>query len=114
MRVLVIGAGQTGMQVIRQLRKNPRITILTADPRPEPQAVRDGLIDKVDVTEVISPLTLDEILEHTGADMAFLAMAAEELDLGKAPGVDFLADALLDEIAANANVPMIEVARGAG
>jgi hypothetical protein len=114
MRVLVIGAGETGMKVIRQLRKDPTITILTADPRPEPKAVRDGLIEKVDVTEVISPLTLEGILEKTAAEMAFLAMAAEEMDLGKAPGVDILADALLDEITATSKIPMIEVARGMG
>ena len=114
MRVLVIGAGQTGMKVIRQLQKNPAITILTADPRPEPEAVLEGLVEAIDVTDPITPLTLDEILARTRADMALLAMAAEEMDLGKAPGVDFLADALLDEIASISSVPMIEVSRGAG
>lgn len=113
MRVLVIGAGQTGVQVIRQLQKNPGITILTADPRPEPKALRDGLIQGLDVTEVITPLTLGEILERTGVDVAFLAMAAEEMALGAAPGTEILADALLNEIASISTVPMIQVARSA-
>jgi N-acetyl-gamma-glutamylphosphate reductase len=113
MRVLVIGAGRTGIKVIRQLRKNPAITVLTADPRPEPEAVRAGLIGQVDVTDVITPLTLEEVLDRTGAEVAFLAMPAEEMGLGKAPGVDILADALLDEIASISKVPMIEVARSA-
>lgn len=113
MRVLVIGAGQTGAKVIEQLRKNPAITVLTADPRPEPKAVRDGLIERPDVTDVITPLTLAEVLDRTGADMALLAMASEEMALGTAPGVDVLADALFDEISAISTVPMIQVARSA-
>jgi hypothetical protein len=113
MRVLVIGVGQTGSEVIRQLRKNPDITILTADPRPEPKALRDGLIEKVDVTEAITPLTLDKILEKTGANLVFMAMSAEELGLGETPGMDILADALLDELASISGVPMVEVARSA-
>jgi hypothetical protein len=113
MRVLVIGAGQTGAQVIRQLRKDPQIEIFTADPRPEPKAVRDGLVEKVDITGVISPLTLEDVLERTGAQLVFMAMAAEEMALGTAPGVDILADALLDELASISEVPMIQVARSA-
>lgn len=113
MHVLVIGAGQTGAQVIQQLRKNPQLQILTADPRPEPKALRDGLIEQVDITEVVSPLTLEDVLERTGAQIVFLAMAAEEMALGTAPGVDILADALLDELASVSGVPMIQVARSA-
>lgn len=113
MRVLVIGAGQTGALVIQQLQKNQQIKIFTADPRPEPKALRDGLIEKVDITEVISPLTLEDVLERTGADIVFMAMAAEEMALGTAPGVDILADALLDELASISEVPMIQVARSA-
>jgi len=36
MVVLVIGAGRTGAQVLRQLKKNPAITIRTLDPRENP------------------------------------------------------------------------------
>jgi FlaA1/EpsC-like NDP-sugar epimerase len=111
MRVLVIGAGRTGVRVIQQLRKNEAITVVTADPRPEPEAVKKGVIEQVDVVEPITPLTLDKILEQTGAQMVLLAMPAEEMGLGKAPGVDILADALLDEIASIAKVPVIEVGR---
>lgn len=48
------------------------------------------------MAEVSPPLTLDETIERTGVDIAFLAMAAKEMDLAKAPGVHFLADALLE------------------
>ncbi|HSO20779.1 MAG TPA: hypothetical protein VLT88_15050 [Desulfosarcina sp.] len=112
MRVLVVGAGQTGMQVIEQLKKNPQITVLTADPRPEPKAVRDGLVDRLDVTDAITPLTLDDVVQRTGAGLVLMTLSAEELGLGETPGVDMLADALLDELAAVAKVPVIDVARG--
>jgi Trk K+ transport system NAD-binding subunit len=113
MRVLVIGAGQTGVRVIQQLRKNPEIKVLTADPRPDPRALRDGLIDRVDVTDVITPLTLEEVLKRTAAELVFLALTAEEMSIGTAPGGDILADALLEEIASIASVPVIQVARSA-
>jgi hypothetical protein len=48
----------------------------------------------------------------TGRDLVLLAMPTEEMGLGKTPGVDILADALREEIAALADVPVIEVARG--
>ena len=36
MTILVVGAGKTGVQVLHQLLKNPRLEILTLDPRDDP------------------------------------------------------------------------------
>jgi len=111
MRVLVIGAGRTGSRVIRQLRKNPRIEIVTADPRPELYAVEKGVIEAVDIRETLTPLTLEHVLEQSRPDLVLLAMPTEDMGLGKAPGMEILADALREELAALAKVPIIEVAR---
>lgn len=111
MRVLVIGAGRAGARVIEQLRKNPQITIITADPRPELFAVDEGIIDKVDITEALTPLTLDKVLRESRADLVFLAMPAEDMGLGTTAGLDVLAEAMQEEIAALANVPVISVQR---
>ena len=111
MRILVFGAGRTGSDVILQLQKNEKITIVTADPRRDPQAVQEGIIEQVDITEVITPMTLESILSASKPDLLLLAMPTEEMGLGKAPGVDILADALRDEIAAVSTVPVIDVAR---
>jgi N-acetyl-gamma-glutamylphosphate reductase len=111
MRVLVIGAGRTGAKVIRQLRKNPEIEIIIADPRQELYAVEQGIIDKVDIREALTPLTLEHVLGRSHPDLVLLAMPAEDMGLGKAAGMDILAEALREELAALARVPVIEVAR---
>ncbi len=111
MRILVIGAGRTGAKVIQQLQKNPDVVILTADPRRQLYAVEEGIIDKVDIREALTPLSLKHVLEQTSPDLVLLAMPTEDMGLGKAPGMDILAGALREELAALAKVPMIEVAR---
>lgn len=111
MKILVIGAGKTGTKVLKQLQKNPAIEIVTADPRQEHHAVKAGIIDKVDIHEVLTPLTLETVLDQTRPDLVLLAMAAEDLGLGKAPGIEILADALKEELSALSTVPVIEVAR---
>jgi len=111
MRILVIGAGRTGARVIKQLRKNPGIVIIIADPRKELFAVEQGIIDAVDIREALTPLTLEHVLKESEPDLVILAMPTEDLGLGTPPGVDILAEALREELAALSRVPVIEVAR---
>jgi predicted dinucleotide-binding enzyme len=111
MRILVIGAGKTGAQVIRQLRKNPDITIITADPRKELAAVDEGVIEEVDIREALTPLTLEHVLARAHPDLVLLAMPTEDMGLGKTAGMDLLVESLREEIAALSRVPVIEVAR---
>jgi saccharopine dehydrogenase-like NADP-dependent oxidoreductase len=111
MRILVIGAGRTGARVIRQLKKNPDIVIMTADPRANLAAVDEQLIEKVDIREALTPLTLEKVLTESHPDLVLLAMPPEEMGLGKSPGVDILAEAMHEEVATLARVPVIEVAR---
>lgn len=109
MRVLVVGAGRTGVQVLRQLQKNPNITVLTLDPRDEPEAIREGVITAVDFKETLTPLTLEYVLQQAQPDLVLLTMATEDMGLGRAPGLDLLTGALREELAAIADVPVIEV-----
>ncbi len=113
MRVLVIGAGLAGAQVLRQLQKNPDLTVLTADPAEEPYAVQQGIIDAVDIHEAVTPLTLDHVLKQAQPDLVLLTTATEDMGLGQSAGIDLLVGALREEIAAIADVPVIEVARTA-
>ena len=111
MRILVVGAGRIGARVLQQLQKNPRLTIITLDPRPEPHAVEKGIIDAVDIAESLTPLTLDLVLEQARPDLILLTMTTEDMALGKAPGLDILAEALKEELAQLADAPVVEVAR---
>ena len=64
MTVLVVGAGRTGAQVLRQLSKNPALKVVTLDPRESPHAVEKGIIENVDYREALTPLTLDHVLRE--------------------------------------------------
>jgi hypothetical protein len=113
MVVLVIGAGKTGAVVLRQLRKNPRIALLTLDPRDNPYALQEGIVSKVDFQMALTPLTLEYVLGQAKPDLVLLASATEDMGLGAAPGMEVLAEALRDELASISDVPVIEVARTA-
>lgn len=111
MRVLVVGAGRTGARVLEQLNKNPAITAITLDPREAPYAVQEGVIDAVDIREALTPLSLEYVMELAKPDLLLLTTTSEDLGLGHAPGLDLLAEALREELAAISELPVIEVKR---
>jgi FlaA1/EpsC-like NDP-sugar epimerase len=112
MRILIVGAGRGGARVIRQLQKNPNLTLLIVDPVDEPFAVREGIIERVDFKESLTPLNLEYVLEQARPDLMILTRTAEDMGMGTAPGLDILAEALREEIAALSEIPVIELARG--
>lgn len=114
MRILVVGAGQVGARVLRQLQKNPSLTIITNDPHQEPYAVKKGIIARVDIQETLTPLTLAYVIAQARPDLILLTSASEDFGLGTAPGVDVMVDSLKRELAAISTVPLIEVARVSG
>lgn len=113
MRIMVVGAGKVGAQVLRQLQKNPSLDIVTCDARPEPFAVQEGVVSEVDIQETLTPLTLGYILAQVKPDLVLLTSTSEDFGLGTAPGVDVMVDSLKRELAAISEVPLIEVARAA-
>jgi ketopantoate reductase len=112
MRILVIGAGRTGAQVLRQLHKNPSLTIITCSPHREPYAVREGIIPSVDIQETLTPLTMAYVLERSKPDLILLTSSSGDFGIGEAPGVDVMVDSLKRELAGISSVPLIEVSRG--
>jgi saccharopine dehydrogenase-like NADP-dependent oxidoreductase len=111
MRILVIGAGRVGARALRQLQKNPDLTVITADPRDEPYAVQEGIIPDVDLREPLTPLNLDHMVAQIQPDLVLLTRSTEDLGLGAAPGMDLLSSALGEELTVISDVPMIEVSR---
>ncbi len=111
MRILVVGAGRTGARVLRQLQKNDNLAVMTLDPVERPYAIEQGIIASVDIQEALTPLTLDYVMAQAQPDLILLTTGSEDLGLGQVPGIDILAEALRDELAAIAEVPVIEVSR---
>ena len=111
MRIMVIGAGRTGAKVLRQLQKNPELTVLVVDPHEKPYAVEQGIISSIDYRESLTPLTLDYLLQKSKPDLVLLTRAPADLGVGSALGLDMLADALQDELVTLSDVPMIVVSQ---
>jgi FlaA1/EpsC-like NDP-sugar epimerase len=111
MRIMIVGAGKTGAKVLRQLQKNPAFTLITVDPSQRPFAVREGIIDEVDILEVLTPLTLQYVIDQAQPDLILLTASSEDLGLGRVAGLDLLAASVRTEIAAASKVPVITVAR---
>lgn len=78
MRVLVIGAGKLGIQVLRQLKKNPDMEVVVADPHDKPLAVAEGLLEKVDLRVHVTALNFREVLDTVDPDLVLLARTTED------------------------------------
>ena len=57
MRIWLIGADQAGSEALRQLKKNPAVTVVVSDAADRPKAVSDGVIARVDMVESVTPVT---------------------------------------------------------
>lgn len=109
MRILVIGAGETGAHVLRQLQKNPALTLITADPRPRPFAVKQAIISAVDITDPLTPFNLEQVIAQAQPDLVLLTRSLQDMGLGLSPGLDLFSEQLGDELAALSSVPLIQV-----
>lgn len=78
MKVLVVGAGELGGRVIKQLRKNPDIVVIVADYRERPTAVKKGIIDEIDIQEHITPMNVVDVVQDAKPDLILLARKAKD------------------------------------
>ena len=111
MRVLVVGAGMVGARVLRQLKKNPRIEVVTVDPRDRPYAVEQGIIEDVDYHAELNTVELKETLSKVRPDLVLVTTSKEDIARTGVPGLEVLVTALRNELEATAEVPIITVAR---
>ena len=111
MRVLVVGAGRVGARVLRQLRKNPELTVVTVDPREEPFAVTEGVIPFVDYDAELTPMELEPVIEAVNPDLVLVTTSGEDIGRSGVPGLEVLVEALWGELEATAKVPVIAVDR---
>jgi len=111
MRVLVVGAGMVGARVLRQLKKNPRIEVVTVDPRDRPYAVEQGIIMDVDYHAELNTVELKETLSKVRPDLVLVTTSKEDMARTGVSGLEVLVTALRNELEATAEVPIIAVAR---
>ncbi len=107
MRVWLIGADQIGSCALRQLRKNPDIEVVVSDPSPRPFAVEQGLIDRVDHVENVTPVNINQLARRILPDIILLSPSAGGDSLGLMEGGGALKEALNYEIAVNSEYPCL-------
>jgi hypothetical protein len=107
MRIWLIGAGQRGTEALRQLIKNPNLEIVVSDPTERPLAVQEGVIPKVDHTEIVTPVNINTLARRIRPDLILIDASAEQRSLGRVSGGVAFADALNAEIAAASEFPCI-------
>ena len=111
MKILVLGAGRIGAKVIRQLRKNKDIVIVTVDPREAPYAVKQGIISELDYSVDLRPFELEPIIREVKPDLVLVTTSPEDISRSVIPGLDILVDALSRELETAFSVPVIAVSR---
>lgn len=73
----MVGGG-LGIGVIKQLRKNQRAEVVVADYRDDCEAVKQGVIEKVDILEHPTPLNIRACCEELRPDIIFLCREARD------------------------------------
>jgi hypothetical protein len=111
MRILIVGAGKVGAKVILQLKKNPSIKFYTVDPRDQPHALKQGVIESVDFHEDLNPSAIGHVLTQVRPDIVLVTTSAEDVARTGIPGLEILVESLRSELESTANVPIIAVAR---
>lgn len=111
MRVLVVGAGVVGAKVLTQLKKNPRIEVITVDPRDKPYAVEQGIIEGVDYYVDLNAVEIKGTLSMVRPDLVLVTTSKEDIARTGVSGLEVLVAGLRNELEATAEVPIIAVAR---
>jgi predicted dinucleotide-utilizing enzyme len=111
LKVLVVGAGKIGARVIKQLRKKPKIKIITVDPRENPQAIEEGIIERVDYSIDLIPGEIMNLLQEVNPDLVLVTTSKDDISNTGAQGLELLVESLNNELEASSNYPIISVSR---
>lgn len=105
MRIWLIGASSAGVDAIRQLRKSSQIELVVSAASIDPRAVREGVLEKVDYVETVTPVNVDSLARRIRPDLILIDSTASSYR-GKSGG-SALSQALTYEIAAASEYPCV-------
>lgn len=105
MRIWLIGAGKAGTAALRQLRKNDEIDIIVTADNDRPQAVKDGILGKVDYVETVTSLNINALARRIRPDL--ILVDASMNTLGRVSGGAVFSQGMLEEMAASSDYPCL-------
>ncbi len=109
MRVLLVGGGQLGKDVLKQLLKNKKIQVILSDLRERPPVVEEGLLKKVDLVGNVTPLNIKAVIKKYRPDLIVMAASSVDTAMDKTPSGDVLNLQIQKEVAGISSVPVIIV-----
>ncbi len=105
MRIWLIGAGQVGTAALRQLRKNEETEIIVTAETERPQAVKDGVLGKVDSVETVTALNINALARRIRPDLILVDPTSNAI--GRVTGGAAFSQSMLEEMAAASDYPCI-------
>jgi hypothetical protein len=105
MRVWVIGAGKAGGTAVRQLRKNEEIDVIVTAETDLPQAVKEGLLERVDYVEIVTSLNINTLARRIRPDLILVDPATNTLS--RVSGGAAFSQSMVEEMAASSDYPCI-------
>lgn len=105
MRIWLIGAGQAGITALRQLRKNEEIELVVTAESDRPQAVKDGVLGKVDYVETVTSLNINALARRIRPDLILVDPTMSKLN--RVAGGALFSRSMLEEMAASSDFPCI-------
>ena len=107
MRIWLIGADQAGSEVLRQLKKNPAITVIVSDAAARPRAVADGIIAQVDIVENATALNINQLARRIRPDLILIDAGAARRAMSRVTGGMVFTEAMQSEMAATSETPCL-------
>ena len=104
MRIWLIGAGPAGIAALRQLRKNEELEIVVTADNDRPQAVKEGVLGKVDYVETVTSLNINALARRIRPD---LILVDPTNTFSRVAGGAVLSQSMLEEMAAASDYPCI-------
>ena len=105
MRIWLIGAGQAGIAALRQLRKNEEVEIIVTAETDRPQAVKDGVLGKVDYIETVTSLNINALARRIRPDLILVDPTINALS--RVSGGSVFNQSMLEEMAASSDYPCV-------
>lgn len=109
MRIWLIGADQAGSEALRQFQKNPAIEVIVTDMIDRPRAVADGLIERLDAVENVTPMNVNTLARRIRPDLILIDSSAAKRNLTRLSGGMVYAEALQNEVASIAELPCVVI-----
>ena len=107
MRIWMIGADKLAIEALYQLRKRRNADVTISATSETPLALREGLIDKVDYIETVTPLNINQLARRIRPDLILIDPTSGERSYGHVVGGMALSDALTYEIATSSDYPCL-------